>query len=596
MAYYMITNNLQDQAFLDKYTLGFDADHMPDGASKKDNFKDYVLGTYDGVPKTPEWAAEICGTPVGTIRAFAQEIATTKPMIFQSSFAPARTSIGEQFCQAFFTVGWMTGNVGLEGGGVVNTGHSGASYGGSALVVPGGSGVTPVPNPLFPAGGAYGGYSFSKPNDAGNYAIPYEEVWDAILKGEYTATAGMMSEANNKGKIPCDVHLIWMIRGASGGNLLNQTAGTQKGIQAFRKVDFVVASDTVLSTVAKYSDIVLPATTPWEEEIGGFLTGNPEMALWYNQVTQPLYEAKDGQWIDSELAKQLGLDPATIYPLSWKQQTFNQLASATVIKLDGSGYEPLVSIAADDISKLGVDGKTQTGRISMKDLMAKGVYQVKRSPGDPYTSHVGKAFRDDPTANPVLTASGKLEIYCQALSDRIAAYNLSTTPPIAKYLRPVEGVEDTYSDWDKKIKGDYPLQVINPHSLRRSHSVFDNILQLRKAFPQECWVNSLDAKARGIQTGDTVLVKSRWGKILRPAYVTERILPGVFALGEGAWMEMDETLGVDKAGATNTLAGTHLTGQGQEPWNSVNVQVEKWTGTPLEPDYLWPQRIPIKEA
>lgn len=595
MAYYMIINNLQDQEFLDKYTLGFDSDHMPEGADPKENFKDYVLGTYDGIPKTPEWASEICGTPVDMIRHFAQEIATTKPMMFTAGGAPARTSYGQQFCQAFLTVGWMTGNLGISGGGIAEVYHSSASYGGSSLVAAGGSGLPFVPNPLFPGAGPWGGYGFSNTNVPGNYAMAFEEMWDAILNGEYTAMAGLKDEANERGKIPCDIRLIWFVRGASGSNSLNQSAGIPKGIAAFRKVDFVVTSDIALTTVAKYADIVLPATTPWEEELGGFQTGNPEMILWYNQVTEPLYEAKDGQWIDRELAKRLGLNPDELYPISWKQQVFNQIAGATV-NSDGSGYKPLVTISAEDIAELGVDGQPQTGQISLKELMERGVYQVPRKPGDPFTSIAGKAFRDDPVANPVYTASGKLEIHCQALSDRIASYNLTTIPPIAKYQRPVEGFEDTYADWDKKIKGDYPLSLIEPHSFRRSHSVFDNVLQLRKAFPQETWINTLDAKERGIQSGDTVLIQSRHGKVLRPAYVTDRIMPGVVALGEGAWVEMDETLGVDKAGATNTLNGTIPTGQGEEPWNSCNVQVEKWTGAPLEPDYTWPQRIPVKEA
>ena len=42
---------------------------------KKENFKDYVLGTYDGTPKTPEWAYEICGVLPRKIRALAREIA-----------------------------------------------------------------------------------------------------------------------------------------------------------------------------------------------------------------------------------------------------------------------------------------------------------------------------------------------------------------------------------------------------------------------------------------------------------------------------------------------------------------------------------------
>ena len=595
MAFHMITHGLQDQEFLDKYTLGFDAKHMPEGADPKENFKDYVLGTYDGIPKSPRWASEICGTPEDMIRQFAEEIATTKPMMFTSSCGPARTSYGQQFCQAFLTVGWMTGNVGISGGAVAQAYHSGASYGGPSLVNPGGSGLPSIPNPLFAAAGPWGGYGFSKPNDPGNYVMAFEEMWDAVLNGEYTATAGLMKEANERGKVPCDLRLLWFVRGSPGGNALNQSAGIPKGIEAFRKVDFVVTSDIALTTVAKYADVVLPATTPWEEELGGFQTGNPEMVLWYNQVTEPLYEAKDGQWIDRELAKRLGVNPDEIYPISWKQQVFNQIAGATA-NTDGTGAKPLVTITAEDIATLGVDGKPQTGLITLKELMEKGVYQVPRAPGDPFTSITGKAFRDDPAANPVYTASGKLEIHCKALSDRIAAYNLIKIPPIAQYQRPVEGVEDTYADWDKKIKGEYPLQLIEPHSFRRSHSVFDNILQLRKAFPQESWINTLDAKERGIQTSDLMLIKSRHGKVVRPAYVTDQVMPGVITLGEGAWVQMDEALGVDRAGATNTLNGLIPTGQGEEPWNSCDVQVEKWTGAPQEPDYLWPQRIPIKEA
>jgi anaerobic dimethyl sulfoxide reductase subunit A len=72
--------------------------------------------------------------------------------------------------------------------------------------------------------------------------------------------------------------------------------------------------------------------------------------------------------------------------------------------------------------------------------------------------------------------------------------------------------------------------------------------------------------------------------------VTERIKPGVVALGEGAWIQMDEENGVDKAGATNILNGDIPTGQGHTGHNSCVVQVEKYD-KPLAPDHTWPQRI-----
>ena len=586
MAHYMITNNLQDQNFLDTYTSGFDADHMPKGADPNENFKDYVLGTFDGVPKTPEWASAICGTAVDTIKKFAQEIATTKPMTFLSSSAAARTYNGETFAQAFLTVGWMTGNMGKPGAAIAHNYHSGASYGGATLVTPGGTGLKGIPNPL--AGGVTLGYGFSDPEKTGFQAVAYEEMWDVILNGQYHATV--------RGMQPADIRMIYRVQDGNGGNALNQAGNINKAVQAFRKVEFVVSSDIVLSSTSKYADVVLPTTTPWEQDFGGFLTGNPEMVFWYNKVTDPLFEAKDLQWIEAQLATRLGLDPKALYPINRTQQVFNQIAGATVIKADASGMEPLVTLTADDFNKVGLPPKPQTGHIGLADLVQQGVYQVQRAPSDKFTFISGAAYVKDPVKNALKTATGKLEIHCQPLADHIAAYGFTKIAPIAKYTPAVEGYEDTFSNFASHTPGDYPLQIINPHNLRRSHSVFDNVKQLRKAFPQEFWINTIDARARGIQSGDTVLVTSRWGKILRHVYVTERVMPGVVAMGEGAWAQFDETQGIDQAGATNTLCGNHLTGQGHEPWNTTNVQVAKWTGAPLAADYTWPQRIPIKEA
>ena len=590
MAHYMITNDLQDQEFLDTYTLGFDEDHMPEGADPKENFKDYVLGTYDNVPKTPEWASEICGTAPEVIRQFAQEIATTKPMIFSSSFAPARTYYGEQFCQAFLTVGWMTGNLGIPGGAVCTAAHSAASYGGPPAVIAGQGGEPANPNPLFTAAGPFGGYGFNTPEATDWTAVAYEERWDAVLNGEW--------HAGVRGVLPCDIRCLYFIRSDSGGNTLNQSAGIPKGIEAFRKVEFVVTNDIVLSTVSKYADIVLPATTQWEKAglLGSF--ANPETLFYFEKVTEPLYEARDEAWMENELAKRWGIDPDTIHPLTPEQKFYNELATSIVMLPDGSGYEPLLTITAEDIAEMGVVGEPQQGRITLQEFKEAGKYQIPRSPDDAFSfvsGYTAMMFRADPEANPANTASGKLEIHCQSLADTIADFGFTTIAPIAQYSPHVEGIEETYDDWENKVKGEYPLQLCTPHYLRRSHSVFDNIRYLRRAFPQEMWINPIDADALGIETDDTVLISSRHGKVLRKAAVSEFVVPGVVQIGEGAWVEWDDETGIDRAGATNTLNGTHLCGQAQEPWNTCNVKVEKWDGDPLEPDYTWPQRVIFEE-
>ena len=72
MAHYIFANNLQDQAFIDKFVQGMDAGTLPDWAKGRESFKDYIFGKKDGMPKTPEWAEGICGVKAVDIKKLAQ--------------------------------------------------------------------------------------------------------------------------------------------------------------------------------------------------------------------------------------------------------------------------------------------------------------------------------------------------------------------------------------------------------------------------------------------------------------------------------------------------------------------------------------------
>jgi anaerobic dimethyl sulfoxide reductase subunit A len=565
MAHHMITNKLQDQTFLDKYTVGFDKDHMPEGADPKNNFTDYILGTYDKTPKTPEWASEICGVPPATIRRLATEIATTKPTQIQSAGAPARINNGECLPHAMLTVAWMTGNVGTIGSGCGPSMHTSAGNPGPSLVTAGGAGDPAVANPLVKGSTDKGGVN----------VLNNCEMWEAILNGKYTAGSAGKKDIN-----------IQMIYSTGFGSPLNQRAGATKGIKAHRKVEFVFADGHNMASHCRYADVVLPVTTEWERA-GRFLTGNRDMLIWTSQVVEPQYEAKDDTWISREIAKRLGADPDKVYLPNPMQRIFNQLSGAKVMKADGSGMETLVTITDDDIKAMGVTGKAQQGRISMQEFREKGVYSVQRSADDKLGYTAFEGFIKDPVKNKVATKSGKLEIYCQAVSDWIKACGFNTKDPLPKYDPPIEGYEETRKD------PKFPLQLYTIHYMRRSHSSFDSLLWLRELYPQEFFMNPVDAMARGLKEGDFVKIESRHGKVVRPLHVTDRIMPGVTTLGEGAWMDIDEETGIDRAGATNTLNGDFATGQGHSGHNTCIVQVEKWNGT-LPPDAKVPQRIPLK--
>lgn len=580
VAYAMIDQdaecNLIDWDFLDRCTVGFDADHMPADAKQNTNFKDYVLGAYDGIPKTPEWASEICGLEPESIRSLARQMGKDHKVAFLVSTASARVNDVDNLPQLVMTVGAMGGHMGKPGHMTGSTMHCTSGNGGPALIKAGSDGLPPVKNPV-------------------GDQINGNEVWDAVIDGVYNST-GPGHYAPGE-KTPIDIHVIYHC----GGNKMQTNVGMARAIEAHRKVDMVVSHAQFYNTAARYSDIVFPITTEWERPdglFGGVLghKSNREMMVAYQNVIPPMYECKSDQQIAMELGQHLGLDAKDIYPFDERQQFFNQLATMTVIDDDGETYVPAVALTAADIAEIGAEGKPQDGKLPYQKLKELGVYQVKRFAGDKYGYIAFEAFRADPEAHPLDTPSGKLEIYCQRLADTLSAMGWGSVGPIPTYQRVANGYEDTFSDWDGCVKGDYPLQVINPHYLRRAHSVFDNVGWLREAWKNPVFLSARDAQAAGIADGDTVLITSAYGACTRNACVTERVRPGVVALPHGAWVDVDEATGIDAAGADNYLIGPEPNGQGVSGYNSTLCRIEKYAGPHLDDDAAVPVRIPLKDG
>ena len=81
--------------------------------------------------------------------------------------------------------------------------------------------------------------------------------------------------------------------------------------------------------------------------------------------------------------------------------------------------------------------------------------------------------------------------------------------------------------------------------------MFDNVSWLREAWSNPVFLNPDDAAEAGIVDGDTVQLTSAYGKIIRPASLTGCVRPGVIGLPHGAWVDVDEETGIDRAGADN---------------------------------------------
>ena len=503
------------------------------------------------------------------------EVNTERCAIIMSP-APARTSSGSQMCQALMCLGAMAGLIGKPGCcAACDKGHA-WELGGYSTIFKGGGMLGE------PRNGTLGSIEYI-PNPLNDKKVDLNEMWTSIVYDqEYTGLDG------NKYKNP--THLIY----DRHENFLNQGAGLMLGIEAYRKVDTVIAQNLVMTTTCKYADIVLPVSSMWER-FGDFTVAYREQMIWTSQVCDPLFECKSDPEIALELADRLGVDKNVLRPVSEKQNVVNMVAAAQVSANADDTWENLVSITEEDLAELGVEGTPQEGRIPILDFKRQGIYTIERSEGDGRNYVPMEAFRKDPENNPVKSESGKMEFYCQAFVDAVDNWGFAEVPPIAKYIPAVEGYEDTFSNWETKEKGEYPFQIISWHILRHSHSTFADVPNLREAFDHPLYMNPVDAEQLGLETGETVLITSKWGKCLRPLMVIDTIMPGVLAMGQGAWVEIDEETGIDMAGSMNVLCGPKLTPTGYQSYNSTIVRVDKWDGEPLQPDYLWEAREVFEE-
>lgn len=94
LTYVMIKEDLLVRTFLDKYTIGFSENTLPQDAVKNSSYESYALRLSDGIEKTPDWAIKITKIPARRIVQLAREIATIKPCFIEQGWGVQRHSNG----------------------------------------------------------------------------------------------------------------------------------------------------------------------------------------------------------------------------------------------------------------------------------------------------------------------------------------------------------------------------------------------------------------------------------------------------------------------------------------------------------------------
>ncbi len=475
-----------------------------------DRFKDYVLGKEDGVPKTPAWAEDITGVPAATIVSLARQYATNKPAALMDGIAPGRTAYGEQFHRAAIALAAMTGNIGVSGGSA-----------------PGGISSWGIMSSLLNLGPRSGLRLKGGDNPVDQEAPPRVLAnFHQFIGPPSSARVNRFHLADailkgRRGGYPADYKLLYMVN----VNYLNQCSNTNKIAEALKALEFIVVQEQFMTATAKFADIILPTNTYMERNdltLGGVGTFYGYM----NKVIDSVGESKSHFEIATELAARLGISD------------FSDKTEEGLIREIVEGCADITDYDA---------------------FKREGMHKVKLS--RPFVCFEKQIA--DPVNNPFSTPSGKIEIY----SREIAEVGDPGLPPIPKYIEAWESTNDSLAE-------KYPLQMVTTRTRRRAHTQFETVPWLRELYPQAISINSADAGGRGIKDGDMVRVFNDRGEMIILARITERIMPGVVDIPQGAWYDPDEN-GIDRGGCTNVLTEDVISPGGAFPSNTILVQVEK---------------------
>jgi anaerobic selenocysteine-containing dehydrogenase len=430
MMHVIINEGLYDQAFVRDWTVGFD------------DLRRYVQAF------PPEKVEAITRVPRDTVVELARSIAASKAALLMYT-GLEYSNCGVQSIRAALCLWAITGKLDVPGG-LMFRPRSPARFPRIKLDPP--AGVKPIGADKYP----YFCDTF--------HTAQFMEAPRAILRND-----------------PYPVRALLVF----GASLLTSLPDPELWKECFRRLDFMVVYDRFMTADAMYADIVLPATTNYEN-VGyqRYVEGYCQLR---QRVIEPIAEARSGYTFLATLAKGLG---------------YGDLVPAT--------DEEHVAFAF------------RTGPVSLEELKAHPEGVRFDAGTQEYRKYAKGLLRrgGEPGFN---TPSGKVEL----ASSILAGYGYDALPV---YVEPAEGPVGSPELYKK-----YPL-VFNSGARLQSafRSQHLNIPGLLKLQPRpHVLIHPADAEARGIKDGDKVWVESPRGRVAFWAKVTDDVMTGQVEVNVG---------------------------------------------------------------
>lgn len=580
IAHVWMTEGLYDKAYVANRTTGFD------------KYEAYVLGTEDGVPKTPEWQAPETGVPAATVRALARKWGSRKTYLAAggkgTTFGGAcRSATGSQWARAMVCLMAMQG-LGKPG---VNFGN--LQYGAPIdlnFYFPG-YGEGGISGDVETTGAVVQQYQRQPQLPSMNIVtqrITRNRIADALLAGKAEgypidpkSQAGQFMRFGYPSPGHSRVHMLYKYGGSHFGTV--QESNRLAEAYQTEALEFVVNQSIWHEGESKFADVILPACTNFERwdigewSVAGGYSHHNNCQLNYRVISiqhpcvEPLGESKSDYQIFLSIMHRLGM--GTYYSegqteLDWCKAQFE----------------------ASDLPK----------RMSWEKFLQKGYYVVP--PEDwsispqavalrwyaegrqkdvpephPLPAGFGRRFRED-----LQTQSGKIEFEASSL----AKFDDPGRPPVNRYIPSWEGRQT------KELYARFPLQLLSPHPRYSFHThtdgkgtfindIDDHRVLVDGYYYLAARMNPEDAAARGIRHHDLVRLHNDRASVICAAVVTRRILKG--AVQCYASSAVYDPIGEpgkspDRGGCVNTLAPTRWQTEktSASAPNSCLIEVEKW--------------------
>lgn len=531
IAYVWITENTFDREYLDSHSIGFDW------------FEHYVLGDYDGTPKTPEWASEKCGVPDWEIKALARY------------WARHRVSIGH-----------------CNGGGYIRSAFSSEPgrlevclLAMQGLGKPGANQIkfiewnflsmteyNPLPisekYPFLMA--AYHGWDMHVDNTS---FIPKTLIAKALMlePGEKLSWYGhsiclyppkdqfLPFQFPREGE-EYGIHMVWSDSPCwstcwNCGNDLED---------ALRRdaIEFVLVQHPWFENDCLFADIILPVCTIMEcADIGGDTTNGQVGLMYYTaEAIEKMGESLTDYEVVGRVAKKLeeyGGEYEGLYDRYTDGKTIEEWMQ---VSFEASGYADYADY--DEFLE--------------KEFIASPISdEWKTGPHGMFN------FWKDPENHRLETPSGKIQFYAPELAEHFPDDDIRG--PYPKWIEETEDLQERISCERAK---EYPFLLVSNHPRYRVHAQHDDSVWLREIGTQKIvgpdgykyeaiWINPVDAEKYGIEHGDIVGIFNERGTVLGGAYITERIMPGALYQDHGAHIDpiVVGIGGIDRGGANNLI-------------------------------------------